>query len=134
MNFTYQTRACTFCFLLSSSDRNTSSHLHAHNRSVSKWGEDLLSSSIALCWHKQEKRKHKIDKWIITTVKMWHDYCVQICQQSPSTQSSGDTLLYWRPQNPNTSPFSTSSTIVHPTCLFLHYHFRTSGPKLYWRK
>lgn len=81
MNFTYQMRACTFCFLLSSSDRNTSSHLHAHNRSVSKGEAKTYFRALLHCVDtNRKKRKHKIDKWIITTVKMWHDYCVQISQ------------------------------------------------------
>lgn len=126
MNFTYQMRACTFCFLLSSSDRNTSSHLHAHNRSVSKGEAKTYFRALLHCVDtNRKKRKHKIDKWIITTVKMWHDYCVQISLQSSSTQSSGDTLLYWRPQNPNTS---TTSTIVHAFALFCIIIFALVAP------
>lgn len=47
--------------------RKTSFQMHAHGRCLSGGTRHLLSRSIGLGWHTQERRENKTDKWIITS-------------------------------------------------------------------
>lgn len=66
INFTYLMRECNFLITLLVS--RTSSLWHAHNRSVSTCEAKTYFRALLHCVDtNRKKRKHKVDKWIITT-------------------------------------------------------------------